>query len=183
MASIRAWPTHFELKRWCEPGDRRRFADASSAMAFLSCHLHDPAVMTALRRAYAASVCAGDVSRCSDHELICQVSRQIVGGMLKVVDVWTARSPAASPGGSTPPKPAPPAPAPPATDRSQWIHVKIADQDGKPVAGVRYVITAPDNTPHNGVTDGAGLAKLRDLPPGLCRVHFPDLEEKSVQLT
>lgn len=182
MTSIGAWPARFELKRRCEPGDGRRFADTSAVMAFLSCHLHDPAVMNALRRAYAAIACASDLSRCNDHQLIRQVSRQVVNGMLKIVDVWTARSPAVVPGASAPARPAPPAPAPPATDRSQWIYLKLVDHDGKPVADVRYVITAPDNTAHHGVTDGDGMAKLRDLPPGLCRVRFLDLEEGSVQL-
>ncbi len=57
-----------------------------------------------------------------------------------------------------------------------WLEVKLLDRDGSPMANEHYVLTMPDGATREGDLDADGHVKLEDLPPGPCRVHFPNVK-------
>ena len=58
-----------------------------------------------------------------------------------------------------------------------WIEVKLVDEHSKGISGIDYVIITPDNQQHSGVTGEDGIARLEDIPPGQCKVSFPELDK------
>ena len=54
------------------------------------------------------------------------------------------------------------------------ITFTLKDDAGLPLAGVRWRVRAPDGRVLEGRTDDAGAARVDGLPPGKCRVTFPD---------
>jgi hypothetical protein len=67
----------------------------------------------------------------------------------------------------------------PVTRPKTWIEIKLVDDEGRPVPGVRYRIELPDGDFQEGTLDGAGHARVEDIEPGTCRVTFPDLDRES----
>ncbi len=66
-------------------------------------------------------------------------------------------------------------PCPRATDH--WIEINLVDDEGKPVAGEPYALWTPGaSQPLRGTLDGNGHLRLEHLPPGMCKVVFPDRE-------
>lgn len=57
-----------------------------------------------------------------------------------------------------------------------WIEIQLVDEDGAGIPGADYVIVTPDNERHSGVTGKNGIARLDDIPPGQCRITFPELD-------
>ncbi len=55
-----------------------------------------------------------------------------------------------------------------------WLEIQFLDEDGTPRANERYVVTLPDGSRQEGRLDDTGRARLEDIPPGPCRVEFPD---------
>ncbi|MCG7851849.1 MAG: hypothetical protein MIO92_04950 [Methanosarcinaceae archaeon] len=55
-----------------------------------------------------------------------------------------------------------------------WIEIELIAWDGKPVANEDYEIILPDGTSRKGVLDAMGHAVERDIPPGVCKVDFPN---------
>ncbi|ATB37780.1 type IV secretion protein Rhs [Cystobacter fuscus] len=56
------------------------------------------------------------------------------------------------------------------------MEFQLKGPDGKALANVAYEVELPDGTLKKGRLDGSGRAKLEDVPPGQCRISFPDLE-------
>ncbi|RJS19215.1 type VI secretion system tip protein VgrG [Corallococcus sp. H22C18031201] len=56
------------------------------------------------------------------------------------------------------------------------MSVQVKSQDGKSLANVKYEMELPDGTVRKGTLDGSGKAELKDVPPGNCRMSFPDLD-------
>jgi uncharacterized Zn-binding protein involved in type VI secretion len=54
------------------------------------------------------------------------------------------------------------------------VKFTLKDDAGLPLAGVRWRVRAPDGRVIEGRTDESGGARVDDLPPGKCRVSFPD---------
>jgi len=69
-----------------------------------------------------------------------------------------------------------PAPAGPAT---VWTEIELVNDGGLPVPGEAFVVTTPDGRSIEGALDANGYARLDDLEPGSCRVHFPRLDGRS----
>lgn len=62
--------------------------------------------------------------------------------------------------------------------KTQWIEIKLVDQQGKPVAGEPYRVTLPDGTTvADGTTDAQGMARVENLDPGNCKVTFPNIDK------
>jgi type VI secretion system secreted protein VgrG len=59
-------------------------------------------------------------------------------------------------------------------ESNSWVEFKLVDQNG-PIASERYVLTDPTGKEHAGTVDGQGMARIDQLPPGRCKVEFPDL--------
>lgn len=75
------------------------------------------------------------------------------------------------------PTPIPPSPKPgPPQKEKTFIEIVLLDQDGKPVAGERFVITLPDGAKVNGNLDAKGFKRVDGIDPGTCDVEFPDID-------
>ncbi len=91
-------------------------------------------------------------------------------------------------------KPAPPPPPPqpeekkeqpvvaPKKEKEQkktWIEIMLVDMEGKPVAGARYRITAPNGEVKEGALNEFGQAGLYQIDPGNCKITFPDYDAEA----
>ena len=56
--------------------------------------------------------------------------------------------------------------------------MRLIDQDDKPVAGASYRITLTDGLEHEGILDKDGRVRFEDIDPGMCKVCFPEFDEK-----
>ncbi len=61
--------------------------------------------------------------------------------------------------------------------RTQWIEVVVVGDKGEPIPNVKYVITLGDGKPVEGKTDADGKLYMEELPPGNCKLSFPDLDD------
>src|SRR4051794_41084459 len=50
--------------------------------------------------------------------------------------------------------------------KDSWIALQLVDEDKKPVPGVRYQITLPDQTTEEGTTGPDGSARVDGIEPG-----------------
>jgi len=58
-----------------------------------------------------------------------------------------------------------------------YIEIELVDQEtGESFADEEYVLILPDGTERRGNLDEYGRAKEEDIPPGRCRVEFPNLD-------
>lgn len=78
----------------------------------------------------------------------------------------------------------PPIPVDPVDPDEQagWISFRVLNQDGDPLAGVRYELTLPDGNTVSGQTDDSGAVYLADVAPGECELSLPDLPDDSWSL-
>jgi uncharacterized Zn-binding protein involved in type VI secretion len=51
----------------------------------------------------------------------------------------------------------------------------LQDEDGTPMSDIKYEITLPDGSVRKGSTDSNGKISITGIPPGTCKVSFPDL--------
>jgi hypothetical protein len=63
--------------------------------------------------------------------------------------------------------------------RRSWIVIELLDEAGAPVPGEEYCVVAPDGTEVVGRLDSAGRARVREIDPGSCKVHFPRLDSET----
>lgn len=66
-------------------------------------------------------------------------------------------------------------PLEPSVDATHWIEIRLVDDEDAVIPGQRYLIIDPGGQQHRGYTDSLGSARITRLPPGICRVSFPDL--------
>lgn len=59
-------------------------------------------------------------------------------------------------------------------ESDSWVEFKLVDHNG-PIADERYVLTDPTGKEHDGTVDRKGTARIDQIPPGRCKVEFPDL--------
>src|SRR5262249_62002654 len=60
--------------------------------------------------------------------------------------------------------------------KTDWIEIKLVDQEGKPVPGEKYRVELPDGSTRQGVLNSEGVAWEGNLDPGTCKITFPDLD-------
>jgi hypothetical protein len=58
----------------------------------------------------------------------------------------------------------------------RFLELELVDEAGRPVPNARYRVVAKDGSVHEGSLDSHGKARVEPLPPGLCRVTFPELD-------
>jgi len=112
---------------------------------------------------------------CSDEWLLSRLAEALRQGKLHVHKVKEAQYRDLPP----PLKPRPPLPAPepkPDPERT-FVHIKLLDDEGNPVPGVRYSVLLPDGATREGTLNSAGEARVEYVTPGECKVTFPDLED------
>jgi hypothetical protein len=56
-----------------------------------------------------------------------------------------------------------------------WLEIRLLKRGGEPFANEHYILTLPDGTTKEGDLDENGYVKLEDLPPGPCKVRFPNV--------
>ena len=61
-------------------------------------------------------------------------------------------------------------------DEHNWIEIELLDAQGAPMAETAYEVELPDGKTESGQLDAEGCARLEDIPHGVCKVRFPDLE-------
>ena len=74
--------------------------------------------------------------------------------------------------------------APPvrAAKRLTWVELVLKDEKGRPVPDARYVIRLADESTREGRLDDRGFAKESEIPPGPCKVAFPDIDAEEWRL-
>ncbi|MBZ5709257.1 carboxypeptidase-like regulatory domain-containing protein [Nannocystis pusilla] len=73
-------------------------------------------------------------------------------------------------------------PLEPSVDATHWIEIRLVDDEDAVIPGQRYLVTDPGGHQHRGYTDSLGSARITRLPPGVCRVSFPDLDGSVCEL-
>ena len=58
-----------------------------------------------------------------------------------------------------------------------WIEIRLVGEDESPIGGEEYAIRLPGGTMITGRLDSDGTARVDDIPPGLCQVSFPKLDQ------
>jgi hypothetical protein len=65
-------------------------------------------------------------------------------------------------------------------EKTSWIAIRLVDEENQPVPGEKYRITLPDGeTVAQGTLDQNGAARLEGIPPGSCKITFPDLDKEA----
>lgn len=62
-------------------------------------------------------------------------------------------------------------------EEKSWIEIEFVDEDDNPVPGEKYEITLPDDRVASGTLDADGFARVEGIPPGNCKITFPDLDK------
>jgi hypothetical protein len=62
--------------------------------------------------------------------------------------------------------------------KKSWIEIKMVDENNRPVTGMGYRITLPDNTVAEGALDDKGSARIDGIEKGNCKVSFPKLDQE-----
>lgn len=57
-----------------------------------------------------------------------------------------------------------------------WVGLSLLDETGAGVADAQWRVIAPDGTEHRGMTDANGQARLDGIPPGNCKISFPQID-------
>lgn len=172
------------LLEFCEPGrspgagQRRRFDDLRAATTWLARFLADPSDARCLRR-LAASLARGAPLH-DDRDVLATIAAALIQGRLALVRPGPPQEPVAA------------APAEEPTrlveiddferitlQRQQhhhWIEIRLVDEDGEVITGERCRIVTSDGVERTGYTDITGVARWTQLPPGPCKLSFPDLD-------
>jgi uncharacterized Zn-binding protein involved in type VI secretion len=62
----------------------------------------------------------------------------------------------------------------PTQQRTDFIELELVDEQGRPMANERYLVTASDGGVRAGRLDSKGFARIEGVAPGTCKVQFPD---------
>ena len=61
--------------------------------------------------------------------------------------------------------------------KTSWIEIELVGADDKPITGMMYRVTLPDDSVAEGTLDDKGFARVEGFAPGACKVTFPDLDQ------
>jgi len=56
-----------------------------------------------------------------------------------------------------------------------WIEVSLKNQISQPIPFEEYILTLPDGKQRRGKVDENGKTIEKDIPPGICKIDFPNL--------
>lgn len=57
-----------------------------------------------------------------------------------------------------------------------WVEIQLVGEDDSPIPNEKYALKLPGGKLLEGTLDENGTARVDGLPPGQCRVAFPDLD-------
>jgi hypothetical protein len=60
-----------------------------------------------------------------------------------------------------------------------WVEVQLVGEDDKPIAGESYELTLPGGSVVSGTLGDSGTIRIDDIPPGVCVVSFPKLDQEA----
>ena len=58
------------------------------------------------------------------------------------------------------------------------IEINVANEYGKTLSGLKYTLTLPNGEKKEGKVSDEGIIAEKDLPPGRCKIEFPDVDMK-----
>ena len=58
-----------------------------------------------------------------------------------------------------------------------WIEIQLVGEDDQPIPNEKYAVELPGGKIITGTLDSEGLARVDDIPAGVCKVSFPDLDK------
>jgi hypothetical protein len=61
-----------------------------------------------------------------------------------------------------------------------WIEIKVENEFGRKLKDLEYTLILPDGNKKKGKLNDEGIIKEDNLPPGKCKIEFPDVGEKSL---
>jgi hypothetical protein len=57
-----------------------------------------------------------------------------------------------------------------------WIEIELKDIDLAPVANAEFILSLPNGEVRRGNLDPNGFKREERIPPGTCRIRFPERE-------
>lgn len=60
-----------------------------------------------------------------------------------------------------------------------WVEVHLVGEDDSPIPDEPYEIELPGGKLVQGNLDAQGKVRIEGIPPGLCRVSFPNLDKSA----
>ena len=64
-------------------------------------------------------------------------------------------------------------------NKTHFVGFQLNDDAGKPLPGVAYEVTLPDQSVASGTTDEKGEVMITNLDPGDCQITFPGMDEEA----
>lgn len=58
-----------------------------------------------------------------------------------------------------------------------WVEIQLIGEDDQPIPSVNYAVALPGGTIVSGTLDAQGMARVANIPAGMCKVSFPDLDK------
>ncbi len=58
-----------------------------------------------------------------------------------------------------------------------WIAIQLIGEDDEPIPNERYAVMLAGGTIVSGTLDAEGMARVENIPSGVCGVSFPDLDK------
>ncbi len=62
---------------------------------------------------------------------------------------------------------------------SSWVTIELVGEDGTAIANQRYRLILANGEKRRGKLDAQGRARVDGIPPGDCRLSFPDLDREA----
>jgi hypothetical protein len=60
-----------------------------------------------------------------------------------------------------------------------WVEIELLGEDDSPIPEEKYALKLPGGKLVEGTLDDQGKARVDGIPPGRCRVSFPDFDKES----
>ena len=57
--------------------------------------------------------------------------------------------------------------------------IELVGEDDEPIPGERYRLTFSDDSVKKGTLDQNGFVRVDRIPPGDCKLTFPDLDKEA----
>ena len=62
-------------------------------------------------------------------------------------------------------------------EKPSWVAFDLADEDGRPMAAERFIVTLPNGEEVIGALDAKGAVRIEGIEPGTCQVSFPERDK------
>lgn len=160
------------------PADHR----ALSAYASANLRAHDPRTVATIRSLVAGEMGAAAISRWTEHQILRQFQLLLERGRLRLA-LPPGKPGEHAVGGAKKDKPeaaeAEPPPEETVVKTTDWIEIVLVDETGKPLKDQRYRLTLADGSVKEGKLDANGSVRHDSIPPGFCKLVFPDIDKES----